>query len=104
MVNINDMASREIMPGAFARFIHGEHSTLAYWEIKQGSVFKEHAHFHEQIIFVIKGEMEMMIGNEKFIFTKGSTHVILANTPHSGAALTDCEVIDCFNPARDDYR
>ena len=104
MIPVSDLPAKEFFPGFTGRFIHGEKSTLAFWEIKKGSVLREHAHMHEQITYIIEGEIEMTIGSEKFLFTAGSTHLIPSGTPHAAIALTDCKVIDSFSPARDDYR
>jgi quercetin dioxygenase-like cupin family protein len=104
MITVSDLPSKEFFPGFSGRFLHGERSTLAFWDIKKGSVLKEHAHFHEQITYILEGEIEMIIGGERFLLTAGSTHVISSGTPHSAIAITDCKVIDSFSPARDDYR
>jgi quercetin dioxygenase-like cupin family protein len=102
--HLNDMVPREVAPGFFGKFVHGERSTLAFWEIKKGSILKEHSHLHEQITHIAEGDLEMVIGGKKFLLTAGSTYVINSNTPHSAFAVTDCKVIDSFSPARDDYR
>jgi quercetin dioxygenase-like cupin family protein len=104
MINIKDIPAREIVPGFFGKFIHGEQSTLAFWEIKKGHTLPLHQHVHEQITYIVSGELEMMIGDEKHVLTSGMTNVIPSNLPHSGFALTDCVVIDTFCPVREDYR
>jgi quercetin dioxygenase-like cupin family protein len=104
MIKVSDLPSKEFFQGFSGRFLHGERSTLAFWEIRKGSVLAEHAHVHEQITYMVQGEMEMVIGGERFLLTAGSTHVITSGTPHSAIAITDCQVIDSFSPARDDYR
>ncbi|MEJ7767831.1 MAG: cupin domain-containing protein [Chitinophagaceae bacterium] len=104
MTALNDIASREIIPGFHAKFVHGVQSTMAFWDIKKGSSMPEHFHAHEQITYISEGELEMYIGGEKILFTTGMVHVIPANTPHSAIALKDSRVIDSFSPARDDYR
>ena len=104
MIPVNQLPVKEFFPGFSGRFIHGESSTLAFWEIKKGSVLKEHAHIHEQITYIIEGEIEMTIGGETFSFTAGTTHVIPSGVTHSAIAITDCKVVDSFSPARDDYR
>jgi quercetin dioxygenase-like cupin family protein len=104
MVKVEDLLVKEIQPGFYGRFIHGEQSSLAFWTIAKGSVLKEHAHVHEQITYILEGELEMLIGGTRQLLTAGCTHVIPSNTPHSALALTDCKVIDTFSPARDDYR
>jgi len=72
-------------------------------ENQSWSILK-HSHLHEQITLILEGEMEMVIGGEKYLLTAGATHAIPSYTPHSAYAVTDCKVIDSFAPARDDYR
>ncbi|MBE7169910.1 MAG: cupin domain-containing protein [Williamsia sp.] len=104
MPALEEIGAREIIPGFFGRFIHGEQSSLAFWDIKKGSVMPEHQHPHEQITFVTEGAIQMVIGGKEFLFTRGMCHVIPPHTPHSAVAVEDCTVIDSFSPARDDYR
>jgi quercetin dioxygenase-like cupin family protein len=104
MQHLSDIKGTEFLPGFTGRFVHGEQSTLSFVDIKQGCRLPEHKHPHEQITHIVEGELEMIIGGEKFIFTPGTVHVIPSNVPHSAYAITDCKVIDAFSPARDDYR
>jgi quercetin dioxygenase-like cupin family protein len=104
MQHLGEIPAKEIRPGFYGKMIHGDKSTLAIWDIKKGSVLIEHHHIHEQITYVVEGELEMVIGGEKHLLTAGTVHVIPSDVPHSALALTDCKVIDTFAPARDDYR
>jgi quercetin dioxygenase-like cupin family protein len=104
MEHVDNIPVRELRPGFFGRFIHGDKGTVTIWDIKKGSVLQTHQHVHEQITYVLDGQLEMIIGNEKYLLTAGTTHVIPSNLPHSAVALTDVKVIDFFSPARDDYR
>ena len=104
MPDLKDIIAREIIPGYSAKFLHGEQSTMAFWDIKRGSVMPPHQHPHEQITYIASGTLEMRIGDELFTFTKGMCHVIPPHTQHSAVALENCTVIDAFSPARDDYR
>ena len=104
MPHLEEIKAREIIPGFFGRFVHGAQSTLAFWDIKKGSVMPEHHHLHEQITYVAEGVIEMAIGGERFLFTRGMSHVIPPHTPHSAIAIEDCTIIDSFSPAREDYR
>jgi unsaturated pyranuronate lyase len=101
---LNDITPTEFLPGFQGRFVHGEASTLSYVTITRGSRLPTHQHMHEQITHIVEGELEMIIGEEKFLFKPGSVHVIPGNVPHSAIAITDCKVLDFFSPARDDYR
>ena len=104
MEHLDTIATRELRPGFFGKFIHGDKGTVTIWNIKKGSVLQTHQHIHKQITYVQEGELEMIIGDQKYLFTPGMTHVIPSNMPHSAIALTDVRVIDFFSPARDDYR
>ncbi len=104
MQHLNDIKTQEIRPGFFGKLIHGENSTLAIWDIKKGSVLPEHHHVHEQTTYLFEGELEMVIGGQKMLFTPGMVHVIPSDVPHSAIAVTDVKVIDVFSPAREDYK
>jgi unsaturated pyranuronate lyase len=104
MQHLNDIPSRQTIPGFSGKMIHGDSSSLVFWEIKKGSISPEHHHVHEQITYIIEGELEMNIGGEKYLFTAGCFHVIPSHVPHSAIAITDCRIFDTFSPARDDYR
>ena len=104
MQHINDVKGKDIVPGFYGRFVHGDKMTLSFVDIKKGSSIPIHHHPHEQITFMLEGELEMVIGGEKMVLTPGCVHVIPGNTPHGAVALTDCRVLDAFSPVRDDYR
>ncbi|HEY4107555.1 cupin domain-containing protein [Puia sp.] len=104
MQNLNDIPAKQTLPGFFGKMVHGATSSLVFWDIKQGHTSPEHHHVHEQITYIVEGELEMVIGGEKYLMKSGTVHVIPSHVPHSAYALTDCKVIDSFAPARDDYR
>ena len=104
MKHLDHIESREIRPGFFGKMVHGEKGTVAWWQIRKGSILQEHRHEAEQFTYVEEGSIEMIIGGEKMLLTPGMTHVIPSMVPHSAIAVTDCKVIDFFAPARDDYR
>jgi quercetin dioxygenase-like cupin family protein len=104
MEHIDTIAVRELRPGFFGKFIHGDKGTVTIWDIKKGSVLETHHHVHEQITYVLDGELQMIIGGTSYLFTAGMTHVIPSNVPHSAIANTDVKVIDFFSPVREDYK
>ncbi len=104
MQQLGDIPVKQLLPGFFGKMVHGESSSLVFWDIKKGSVLPEHAHVHEQITYIAEGELDMVIGGKKYLLTAGSVHVIPSLVPHSALAITDCRVIDSFAPAREDYR
>lgn len=104
MDHISQLPAKEFRPGFFGKMIHGEKGTVSIWEIKQGSRLETHQHVHEQITYILEGELAMNIGGKDYVFTAGCYHVIPSNVPHNAYARTDVKVIDFFSPAREDYR
>ena len=101
---MSNITVKELRSGFFGKMIHGDKGTVSIWEIKQGSKLETHQHVHEQITYILEGELQMNIGGEDFTFTAGCYHVIPSNVPHNAFAKTDVRVIDFFFLSRDDYR
>ncbi|MBI5856856.1 MAG: cupin domain-containing protein [Sphingobacteriales bacterium] len=101
---IKNIKPKELVPGITGYYAHGESMTLGYVELKAGSIIPLHQHIHEQITYIIEGELDMVIGGVACSLTAGMYSIILSNTPHSAIAKSDCKVIDAFSPAREDYK
>ncbi|MBC7827282.1 MAG: cupin domain-containing protein [Chitinophagaceae bacterium] len=104
MQHLNEIQPKQIASGILGKYIHGAGATLGYVYIKAGSILPPHHHVHEQITFIVEGELEMKIGDQTYLLTEGTAHVIPSNMPHSATALIDCIVIDVFSPTREDYK
>lgn len=104
MKHIKNLAPKELASGLTGYYAHGINMTLGYVEIKAGSNLPEHNHMHEQITYIIEGQLDMMIGGEPCSLTAGMYYVIPSNVSHGATAITDCKVIDVFNPVREDYK
>ena len=104
MITLDDIPSKELAPGIIGKYVHGSAITFGYVTIKAGSILPAHHHIHEQITFVVEGELELSIGDNTFSLTPGTAHVIPSGIVHSAVARKDCLVMDVFSPARDDYR
>ncbi|CAN5381585.1 cupin domain-containing protein [soil metagenome] len=101
---LDEIEPKEIMPGFWGKFIHTDKITLAFWDIKKGSLLPEHSHLHEQTAFLIEGEFQITIKEETKVLIPGMVAVIPSGAVHSGKALTDCKILDIFSPVREDYR
>lgn len=103
-MHIKDITPKQLVPGIIGHYAHGVDLTLGYVEIKAGSDLPAHHHIHEQITFIIEGQLDMVIGGKPCSLKAGMYYVIPSNVPHSAVAKTDCKVIDVFNPVREDYK
>ena len=104
MEQIKNIIPKELVAGITGYYAHGSSMTIGYVEIKAGSDLPEHHHEHEQITYIIEGQLNMVIGGNRCSLTTGMYYVIPSNTPHGAFAKTDCKVIDAFNPVREDYK
>ena len=103
-ITIKDLPDFKIIPGYTAKLIHTDELTVMHVTVEAGHALPEHQHPHEQITNVITGEFEMTIDGVTKVCRAGDAVVIAGNVPHSGRALTDCKIIDVFNPPREDYK
>lgn len=97
---LEDLESREVMPGFWGRIVHTDASTLAIWRIEEGAELQEHRHVNEQTAFVLEGTLEMTVEGETQRLGPGAILKIPPNVPHSGRAVTEVRVIDVFVPRR----
>jgi quercetin dioxygenase-like cupin family protein len=104
MENIKNINPKEVVPGITGYYAHGDKQTFGYVEIKAGTVLGEHHHIHEQITYIIEGQLNMVIGGDPCHLTAGMYHIIPSDMPHSAVAVTDCKLIDAFSPVREDYK
>ena len=87
-------------PGVGADFVHTERVTLAFWAIEAGTRVPEHSHENEQIVNVLEGELEFTIDGVTEVLSAGCIAVVPSHGVHSGQALSNCRVIDTFQPVQ----
>lgn len=104
MQQIKNIPAKILVPGITGYYAHGENLSFGYVELKAGSGVPLHQHPHEQITYIIEGQLDMIIGEMACTLLPGMFHVISSNTPHSAVAKTDCKLIDAFSPVREDYK
>jgi quercetin dioxygenase-like cupin family protein len=102
--NLQQIESKEMVPGFHARFVHSPSMTFAYWDVEAGSSLPDHTHEHEQVLNLLEGRFEVTVDGEIQVLEAGSVVVLPSNVPHSGSAITDCRILDVFHPVREDYR
>ena len=104
LIRVEELKSREVFPGHHARFIHGDHMTIAYWRIDKGATVPEHSHPHEQWTLLLTGSLELTVSGVAHVLRPGQILYIAPHERHSARALKASVVLDVFHPPRDDYR
>lgn len=99
------LPSLEAAPGVVLRPLFGKGLMLSYVEFAPNAVAPLHQHPQEQISYVIQGQLEFQVGNEKQVIGPGDAVTIPANVPHSAVALSDgCLCFDAFSPPREAFK
>jgi quercetin dioxygenase-like cupin family protein len=93
----------KIFEGITGTFAHSQHATFGYVTLEKGVRAPEHNHIHEQWTHVISGELEFTLGGKTMLLTPGMSAHIPSNVLHSAYAITECKVMDCFSPMREDF-
>ena len=101
---LDQIPSNEIMPGYHGKMVHGEKMSWAFWTVENGAEVPEHHHPHEQIMHVVDGEFEFTLNGNTAVYTAGAVVYIPSHAPHSGKALTPCQLMDVFSPVREEYK
>jgi quercetin dioxygenase-like cupin family protein len=101
-INFSTRKNVKIWEGITARMFHSEKITFAHVTLQAGAVVQEHHHVHEQWTHLVEGEMRFKIDGEEMTLTPGMAALVPSNKVHSAQAITNCFVIDCFLPVRED--
>jgi quercetin dioxygenase-like cupin family protein len=104
MQPIKSITPKELTTGIMGYYVHGDSTTFGYIDLKKGSMVPMHHHVHEQITYIVSGQLDMNIGGVQYSLTPGMVHVIPSNTPHNAVAVVDTVAIDTFSPVREDYK
>jgi quercetin dioxygenase-like cupin family protein len=82
---------------------HSANLMLTEHSLEKGAILPDHQHVHEQLVYLLKGEIKIEIGGEQLNMVSGDSLVIPSNVSHKVTALTRSLVLDIFSPARQDY-
>jgi len=91
-----------LFPGIDAQLFPGEQLLVMRVLLEKGAIAAAHSHHHEQVSFILQGEMEFTIGEEQKTLKAGDVVLIPGNLTHSAKALVDSELVEVFTPVRED--
>jgi quercetin dioxygenase-like cupin family protein len=95
----------EMRPGIHRRTMGiTDEAMLCEFFILRGSQVPPHSHMNDQVGYVVRGTIEMTIGDQVRVLSAGDSYAIPSGIVHSALALEDTLAIDVFSPPRDDYR
>jgi len=102
---VSELPETEMLPGVARRAVYLEHAMMTFFQFEPGSVIPEHSHPHEQITYVVRGEMEFTLGGAVRVLRAGDGVCCPPDVPHGATVLDEPTVaLDAWYPLREDYR
>ena len=101
----SELETKHPINGISLKSVSGKNTMMTFFTFEPGSVIPSHKHPHEQITYVIEGEIEFTLESEKKILKAGDGIVITANQEHSAKISSNsAKAIDAWYPVREDYK
>ena len=101
---LQDLPERKMLPGVYLRILPGDAVMFSIVRFDPRATVPTHQHPHEQMGFVLEGELDLWVADERRHLGRWDLYTIPSNVPH-GAETQDatCVVVDVFHPLRDEY-
>jgi quercetin dioxygenase-like cupin family protein len=77
---------------------------LVRHRMEAGWVGAAHSHPHEQLIYVLSGEIALVVDGLTYLLRAGDSVMVPGDVVHQASAAVESEVLDVFTPAREEYR
>lgn len=101
--DVSALPRKEIFAGITLCSAHLPNVMITHFIFGPGAVAPLHDHAHEQISFILEGELEFTLNGEMRLLTAGQGVTIPPGVKHGARALTQSLVLDAWNPVRSDY-
>lgn len=94
----------QVGKGLQRQWVSGAESTFAFWKMDQGAHVPPHQHPNEQVTYIAKGSVRVLMNNKEHIVKAGGVLIIPAGITHEFFCLEDgTEDLDFFTPVRQDW-
>jgi quercetin dioxygenase-like cupin family protein len=104
VVRLRAADPHELAPGVTMRPLFGEGAMLNLLEFEPAARVPVHDHPHEQLGYVLEGELALEVDGVEHRLRPGDAYRIAGGTPHAAWSDAPCLVLDVFQPVREDYR
>jgi len=101
---LREAAPHPLVEGVTMRPLFGDGAMLNLLEFESGARVPAHHHPHEQLGYVIDGELVLVIAGVEHRLGAGAAYAIPGGTEHAAWSESSCLVLDVFQPVREDYR
>jgi quercetin dioxygenase-like cupin family protein len=105
VATLEGLNTTETRPGVRRSVFSGDGATLAFTTLDPGHTARPHSHPHEQIVYILAGELRFVVGEEEAIVRAGDMLVVPPGIEHWAETVGDEPALDLsiFSPRRDEY-
>lgn len=104
LVKSEDKAFVDMIAGVKRRTLAvGEKGMIVEFTLEEGSVLPLHSHPHEQIGYLITGELLFTIGDREQLAKPGDSWAIPGHIQHAVKVIKPSVAVEVFVPRREDY-
>jgi len=104
VIRYPDVPTIELVRGINAHIVSAEKITLSFAIGEPNAQLPPHRHPNEQMLIVLEGGIDLIIGGKRYHLERGDVAVLPSNTEHGAYASAEgCRVIDVFSPPRQDF-
>lgn len=94
----------QVGKGIQRKWVTGSQSTFAHWKFDKDAHVPAHQHINEQVTYITKGSVKVLMGGKEYIVKAGGVLIIPPNVTHEFFSLEDgTEDLDFFSPVREDW-
>jgi len=104
-INKENVEKVEALEGIYRKTLaYNNDVMLCFFILEKDAVVPLHEHEAHQIGYVLKGKIKFITETREFIAKEGDSYVFNSNEKHGAELLEYTEVIEVFNPIREDYK
>lgn len=107
VLKYSEMPFTRFRPGGERRLGFTDHLMIVVADFSDGPQTQPdplHWHPHEQVSYVVEGEINFLMNGEQTRLGPGDMFLVPAGAPHTIQLLTvNARLIDCFTPIREDF-
>ncbi len=99
-----NLPAKQLLDGITMKAVSGDKTMMTFFEFEADAMIPSHKHPHEQITYVLEGELEFTVGQDTRVLGKGDGVVISSNQEHCAKVLkAPARAVDAWYPLREDY-
>jgi quercetin dioxygenase-like cupin family protein len=83
--------------------VHGDRTLMVEFRLQKGAILPIHSHPHEQIGYLVKGQVRLTAGADVHDVHPGDSWCIPGDVLHCAEIIENSVAVEVFSPVREDY-